>query len=235
MIQSVGGTGANMSINSHKKERKRESLFLNEIFMAAACTVVVITSLITLFFRIREGNAFGFFEGLTKLATALAMYLAFKFFKWDVAKGLTGGVLFCLMYQEAHFTLAELWSEQNFDTYLVAGVQGSLYLAAAGMALVMTIIITINHFFISYTSQGNPKNVILNRIAIGFKFAVYILLFAANSKLGFSSVILWKNALQYLTDIALLLLVISMESQFDSFKAIRQELLRKKRERRKDR
>lgn len=216
--------------DSSAGRKQRQSVFLSEYFMAAACAVVVITSLISLFLCFRERDSFRFFEISAKLATASAMYLAFKFFKWDVAKGLMGGVLFCLMYQEAHFVLAVLWSEQNFDTYLVAGVQGSLYLAAAGMAFLMTVIITINHFFINYNFRGNPKNVILNRMAILFKFAVYILLFAANSRLGFPSAALWKNALQYVTDSALLLLLVSVESQFDSFKVLRQELLTLKRE-----
>ena len=180
-------------------------------------------------------DPFTIFELLVKLVTAVAMYFAFRAYKWDVAKGLMGGVLFCLMYQEAYFVLAKLWTGQDFDTYLVAGVQGSIYLAAAGMAFLMTIIITINHFFINYAHRGNPKNVILNRIAIIFKFATYVLLLAANTRLGFSSGTLWKNALQYLTDIAVLLLVISIESQFDSFKILRQELLALKRKGGKDR
>lgn len=199
--------------------------------MAAACAAVVITSLVSMFLCVREGDSFLVFEVLTKLVTAFAMYLAFKFFKWDVAKGLMGGVLFCLMYQEAHFVLNVLWAEENFDVYLVAGVQGSLYLAAAGMAFLMTVIITINHFFINYASHGNPKNVILNRMAILFKFIVYVLLFLSNSQLGFAPVLLWKNALQYLTDSAALLLLVCVESQFDSFNALRQELRRQKRER----
>ena len=99
------------------------------------------------------------------------------------------------------------------------------------MTFLMTVIITINHFFINYSSHGNPKNVILNRMALIVKFAVYLLLFAANSQLGFSSDILWKNAVQYLSDSALLLLLVSVESQFDSFNALRQELLKQKRER----
>ena len=214
-------------------ETKRESIFLNEHFMTAACAVVVVTGLISLYFCIAEKDSFAVFELLTKLVTAAAMYLAFRFFKWDVAKGLMGGVLFCLMYQEAHLVLARLWGEQDFDTYLVAGVQGSLYLAAAGMSFLMTVVITINHFFINYSSHGNPKNVILNRMAIGFKFFVYILLFVSNSQLGFSADILWRNALQYLTDSALLLLLVSMESQFDSFNVLRRELLQMKREGRK--
>ena len=126
--------------------------------------------------------------------------------------------------------IARLWSEKDFDAYLVVGVQGSIYLAAAGMAFLMTVIITVNHFFINYSSHGNPKNVILNRMALIVKFAVYILLFAANSFLGFPAATLWKNALWYVADIALLLLLVSVESQFDSFNALRQELRKLKRE-----
>lgn len=218
-------------LSGKEKKPSGESIFLNERFMAAACAAVVITSLVSMFLCVREGDSFLVFEVLTKLVTAFAMYLAFKFFKWDVAKGLMGGVLFCLMYQEAHFVLNVLWAEENFDVYLVAGVQGSLYLAAAGMAFLMTVIITINHFFINYASHGNPKNVILNRMAILFKFIVYVLLFLSNSQLGFAPVLLWKNALQYLTDSAALLLLVCVESQFDSFNALRQELRRQKRER----
>lgn len=218
-------------LSGKEKKPRGESIFLNERFMAAACAAVVITSLVSMFLCVREGDSFLVFEVLTKLVTAFAMYLAFKFFKWDVAKGLMGGVLFCLMYQEAHFVLNVLWAEENFDVYLVAGVQGSLYLAAAGMAFLMTVIITINHFFINYASHGNPKNVILNRMAILFKFIVYVLLFLSNSQLGFAPVLLWKNALQYLTDSAALLLLVCVESQFDSFNALRQELRRQKRER----
>lgn len=218
-------------LSGKEKKPRGESIFLNERFMAAACAAVVITSLVSMFLCVREGDSFLVFEVLTKLVTAFAMYLAFKFFKWDVAKGLMGGVLFCLMYQEAHFVLNVLWAEENFDVYLVAGVQGSLYLAAAGMAFLMTVIITINHFFINYASHGNPKNVILNRMAILFKFIVYVLLFLSNSQLSFAPVLLWKNALQYLTDSAALLLLVCVESQFDSFNALRQELRRQKRER----
>ncbi|MBQ9212289.1 MAG: hypothetical protein IJ153_11385 [Clostridia bacterium] len=217
--------------SSGSTAKKSQSLFLNERFMAVTCLIVLVTGLVSLYFSIREGEAFEVFELVTKLVTAVAMYQAFRFFKWDVAKGLMGGVLFCLMYQEAYLVIAKLWSEQDFDAYLVVGVQGSLYLAAAGMAFLMTVIITINHFFINYSSHGNEKNMILNRMALLVKFVVYLLLFAANSQLGFPAVVLWKNALWYLTDIALLLLLVSVESQLDSFNALRQELRRDKRER----
>ena len=108
-------------------------------------------------------------------------------------------------------------------------MHGSIYLAAAGMSLWMTLIITINHFIVNYALRSNPKNVILNRIAIIFKFAAYAVLLGANSRLGFSSAMMWKNVLEHLTDIAILLLVILVEAQFDSFKKLRQELLEAKR------
>ncbi len=211
-------------------DKKNESLFLSERFMAAACILVVVTCLASVILCVRSGDTFAAFEWVIKFGTAVAMYLAFRYYKWDVAKGLMGGMLFCLMYQEAYLVLGRLWSEQDFDIYLVTGIQGSIYLAASGMTFLMTVIITINHFFINYASHGNPKDVILNRIAILFKFAVYILLFVANSRLGFSAGMLWKNAVGYLSDIALLLLLVTIESQFDSFKAIRRELLKLKRE-----
>ena len=116
----------------------------------------------------------------------------------------------------------------------MVGIQGSIYLAAAGMTFLMTVIITINHFIINYAHHGNPENVIFNKMAIIFKFVIYIILLGANSKLGFSIVTLWKNAMQYFTDIAVLLLLVCIESQFDSFNVLRGELSKAKNERRKD-
>ena len=213
-----------MSENNNTKEKKHESIFLNEHFMTAVCVFTAAAGLISLFFFRAEMDPFEIFGLLVKLLTAVGIYFAYIYYKWDVVKGLMGGILFCLMYHEAYLTLAKLWSEQDFDTYLVAGVQGSLYLAAAGMSLWMTIIISINHFVVNYTLHSNPKNVILNRIAIIFKFAAYILLLAANSRLGISSAMMWKNVLEHLTDIPILLLIIIVESQFDSFKKLREEL-----------
>ena len=206
---------------------------MNERFMAALCVAAAAAGLVSLYFSIREGDSFTVFEVLTKLVTSTAMYMAFHFFKWDAAKGLMGGVLFCLMYQEAHLFLARLWGQQDFDTYLVAGVQGSIYLAAAGMAFLMTVIITINHFFINYSSRGNPKNVMLNQMAIFVKFIVYLLLFISNSQLSLPSAVLMSNGLKYFTDLMLLLLLICVEAQLDSFKVLRQELLSQKQEGRK--
>ena len=214
--------------------KKKGSIFLSEYLMAAACVLTVAAGIASLALCVAQQDFFAVFGLLVKLVTAVAMYQAFRFFKWDVAKGLMGGVLFCIMYHEAYQVLVRLWGEQDFDTYLVAGVEGSLYLATTSMAFLMTIIITINHFFINYAVQGNPKNMILNRIALAFKMTVYILIFASNSFLDFAAGVLWKNALQYLTDLFLLLLVVSVESQFDSFNTLRKELRKAKRKGRTD-
>ena len=213
-----------MAADNNTKENKLESLLLNEHFMAAVCAFIAAAGLISLIFFRAHMDGFEKFGLLVKLVSAVNIYFAFRHYKWDVVKGLLGGVLFCLMYHEAYLVLGQLWSE-DFDIYLVAGVHGSIYLAAAGMSLWMTIIITLNHFFSNYSTHGNPKDVILNRIAIIFKFAVYLLLFAANSQLGFPSAVLWKNILEHLTDIAIVLLIILIESQFESFKILRQGLL----------
>ncbi|MBQ8136405.1 MAG: hypothetical protein IJ174_03135, partial [Clostridia bacterium] len=57
-----------------------------------------------------------------------------------------------------------------------------------------------------------------------------LLLIIANSQLGFPARVLWQNAVRYLADSALLLLLVCVESQFDSFNVLRQELLQLKRE-----
>ena len=213
------------------KENRLEKVFLSERFMGAVCIFMVVTGLASLVFCIMEQDSFETFALLIKLVTAFTMFLAFRSFKWDAAKGLLGGVLFCLMYQDAHLVLDRLWAEESFDAYLASGVQGSLFLAGAGMNLLMTVIITANHFFINYSTHGNPKNVILNRIALVYKFAVCLLLVVTNSLLGFSSVLRWTHSVQYLMDIALLVLAACLEAQFDSFNTLRQELRKLKQER----
>lgn len=214
------------------KKKNSESIYLNEHLMAIACLSAVISSIASfIMLCLQEGSYLTIFELVIKLVTTIAMFFAFRHYNWDVAKGLMGGVLFCFMYQEAYLVLGKLWSEQDFDVYLVVGVQGSLYLAAAGMSFLMTIIITINHFIINYALHGNPENVIFNRMAIIFKFVIYIILIITNSMLGFSASVLWSNALLYISDMSILIMLICIESQFDSFKLLRHELLNEKRER----
>ena len=216
-----------MQIDDNNKN-KIETLFLRERCMAVVCAFIASMGLISLVLFRNEMELFEIFGLLVKVVTAVMIYFAFRSYKWDAAKGLLGSVLFSLMYHEAHLVLVKLWS-QDFDTYLVAGVWGSLYLAAAGMTLWMTMIITVNHFMVNYTLKSNPKNLMLNRISIIFKFATYILLLTANRRLGLYASLMWKNILEYLTDIAILLLVIMTESQFDNFKKLRQQLLAEKR------
>lgn len=214
------------------KGSNKESIFLNEHLMAVVCVSSVITGAASLFLlSLQENNYLAIFGLVIKLITTATMFFAFRHYNWDVTKGLMGGVFFSLMYEEAYLVLGKLWSEQDFDVYLVVGVQGSLYLAAAGMSFLMTIVITINHFIINYAIHGNPENVIFNRMAIIFKFIVYIILIVTNSMLGLSASGMWANALMYLTDMAILIMLICIESQFDSFNLLRHELLNEKRER----
>ena len=218
-----------MPDNDMTKKNRLEKVFLSEHFMTAVSAFMVATGLASLVFRMMEQDSFEIFALLTMLVTAFTMFLAFRSYKWDAVKGLMGGVLFCLMYRDAYLVLARLWSEESFDAYLASGVQGSLFLAGAGMNLLMTAIITANHFFINYSTYGSPKNVILNRIALVFKIAVCFLLMATNSLLGSSAVLHWTHSVQYLMDIALLVLVACLEAQFDTFNALRQELREMKR------
>ena len=217
-----------MQNENKAKEKDRESIFLSEKLMTAVTAFIAAAGLISLIFFRSEMDLFEIFGLLVKIVTSAAIYFAFRGYKWDVAKGLLGGVLFSLMYNEAYLVLAKLWA-QDFDTYLIAGVWGSLYLAAAGMSLWMTLIITVDHFIVNYTLQSNPKNLILNRFSIVFKFISYILLLTANSQLKFSTLMIGKNAIESLIDMAILLLVIMTETQFDTFKKLRQELLAAKR------
>ena len=216
------------------KENRIEEVFLSEGFMVGTCILMVVAGLISFIFCFMEQDSFEMFALMIKLITATAMFFAFRSYKWDAAKGLMGGVLFCLMYQDAHLALDKLWKTESFDVYLISGVQGSVFLAGADMNLLLSVIITLNHFFINYSSRGNPKNVILNRIVLAFKFAVCILLVAANSRLGFSTDLRSNQSLQYLMDIALLLLVACMEAQLDSFNVLRQELRNEKQEGKND-
>jgi hypothetical protein len=204
---------------------RKESIFLNEYLMTAASIFAVVASICAIVLGRREGDSFTLFIILVKIVTIVAMYTAYRTYKWDVAKGLMGGILFCLMFQEGNLVLEKLWGQEDFDTYLVVGVQGSIYIAAAGMSFLLTIIITINHFFINYAKKGNPENVIFNQMAISIKVILYLVLIISNSMLSFDIVLRWENALQYMTDIAILLLIVCIESQLDSFKVLRQEIV----------
>ena len=207
-----------------KNKEEHESIFLSEKLRAAVTAFVAGAGLIALIFFRSEMDLFEIFGLVVKLVTSIDLFFAFKFYKWDVAEGLLGGILFSLLYNEGYLVLGKLWT-QDFDTYLIEGVWGSLYLAAAGMSLWMTLIITVNHFIVNYNIKSNLKNLILNQFSIVFKFVSYILLLTANSRLGFSASVIGKNIIVSHIDMAILLLVIMTETQFDSFIKLRQELL----------
>ncbi|MBQ6483359.1 MAG: hypothetical protein IJI45_19820 [Anaerolineaceae bacterium] len=216
-----------MPKNNDKEVSSRESIFLNEHFMAVECGIIAAAGLISLLF-FRDGmDSYGFFALLAKLVTAVAMYFAFRSYKWDMAKGLMGGVLFSLMFDEFYQVFVTLWGNENFDQYITVGIPGSLFLSAACMSFLMTVLITINHFILNYASEGNPKNLILNRIAILFKLGAYALFLGTSVSIEFTSAARWVNVLRCLMGIVIIVLLVSVESQFDSFKVIRQELLGK--------
>lgn len=58
--------------------------------MAAVCIFVVAAIAASMVLCASEGEPFSIFELLVKLVTAVGMYMAFRYFKWDVAKGLMG-------------------------------------------------------------------------------------------------------------------------------------------------
>lgn len=120
-----------------------------------------------------------------------------------------------------------LWGNENFDQYITVGIPGSLFLSAACMSFLMTVIITINHFILNYANEGNPKNLILNRIAILFKLGAYALFLGASGSIDFTPATRWANVLRCLMGIVKIILIISIESQYGSFKVLRQELLGK--------
>ena len=91
----------NMQDQNTMNGNRLEKVFLSERFMAAACIVMAAAGAASLILCIKEQDAFEIFALAIKLVTAVTMYLAFRSFKWDAAKGLMGGVLFCLMYQDA--------------------------------------------------------------------------------------------------------------------------------------
>ena len=216
-----------MPNDNNMDKSQRESLFLNEHLMAAECAFIAAAGLVSLIF-FRDGmDSFGFFALLAKIVTAVAMYFAFRSYKWDVAKGLMGGVLFSLMFDEFYQVFVTLWGNENFDQYITVGIPGSLFLSAACMTFLMTVIITINHFILNYASEGNPKNLILNRIAILFKLGAYALFLGSSGSIEFTPADRWVNVLRCLMGIVIIILLISVESQFDGFKVIRQELLGK--------
>jgi len=205
--------------------------FLNENVMKAASIISVLCGLAALVIYGISGRLtlLILFEKLTKITTTLVLYRAFSRFHWDAVRGMMGGVLFCLLYQEGYLVLGSLWGGTvDFDAYLIMGVPGSLYLAAESMSFLTTMIITVNHFIIDYGHIGNLRNVMLNQITILFKILLYLLLMIVNRFLDLPAAQLAAKGISYIADLGIVVIMICIESQLDDFKTIRSELLRDK-------
>lgn len=165
------------------------------------------------------------FERVVKLLLAILTLWSFSRCHWDVTKGIMGGLLFALLYRESNLVLGRLWGEtSDFDSYLIMGVQGSLYLAVQTMSFMMTIIIIINHFVIGYSNKGNWGSVVLNQISIIFKITLYVFLMVINGLLSMPLYQQIANGLEYAADLNIIIMLICVETQLDNFKSIKHEL-----------
>lgn len=213
------------------KKINLEEKFLDERLMRNFALISVICGVVSLVLLSisHELDLLLAFEKLVKLIITLLTLWAFSKFHWDVMKGLMGGLLFSLLFQESYLVLGKLWGQTaDFDTFLIMGVEGSLYLAAESMSFLMTIIIIINHFIIDYSRSGNYGNVIFNQMTIIFKILLYIFLMIVTVFLNQPLLIQINSGFEHLSDLCIVILVICIETQLDSFKAIRQELLQAK-------
>lgn len=202
-----------------------ESIMRNIAMISALCGMVSLVLLI-----VTDGfELLLVFEMLVKIVITLFTLWSFSKFHWDMMKGMMGALLFALLYQESFLVLGRLWGEtSDFDTYLIMGVQGSLYLSAQSMSFLMTFIIIVNHFIIDYSRLGNYGNVIFNQITIIFKILLYIFLIGINMFLNQQLLTQIKSVFEYIADLCIVILVICIETQLDSFKTIKQELLQTK-------
>ena len=217
------------------KKLNLEKKFLDEIVMRNIAVISALCGLISLVLLVvsKGVELLPAFEMLVKIVITLFTLWAFSRFHWNMMQGLMGGLLFALFYQESFLVLGKLWGEtSDFDTYLIMGVQGSLYLSAQSMSFLMTFIIIVNHFIINYSRRGNYGNVIFNQITIIFKILLYIFLIGINMFLKQSLFMQLQSVFEYISDLCIIILVICIETQLDNFKNIRQELLQDKKNRR---
>ena len=214
--------------------KKFKALFLNENFMRVWLAVSLlcgITSLAMLFLS-REATLFGCFEKLVRMFATVMLWVGFSRFRWDAVKGLMGSLLFCLMYEEGLLVLGDLWGgTADFDAYLAVGIQGSLFLAAETAGFAMTLLITLNHYIIDLSPHGNMGNVMFNQIAIIFKVLIYVSLMIVNPMLDLTNAYMLNKGFEYLSDLAMIIILVCVETQINDFKALRHELMSKKRSR----
>lgn len=210
-----------------------EALFLSERLLKIISIISVLCGAISLIFLgiSQDAQLLVIFEKIVKIMITILTFAAFTKYHWDAMQGMIGGLLFALLYQEAFLVLGKLWGEtSDFDTFLIMGVQGSLYLAAQSMSFLMTVIIVVNHFVINYSRFGNLANVIFNQISIIFKIVLYIFLMIINVFLKQKMAIQIASGMEYVSDLCIVIMVICIETQLDNFKTLKQELLKAKKE-----
>lgn len=205
--------------------------FLDEGLMKKVSVISAICGLISLVTTFLSHNVelLFVFEISVKIIITLFTLWSFSKFHWNFMQGMMGALLFALLYQESFVVLGKLWGQAtDFDAYLIMGVQGSLYLAAQSMSFLMTIIIIINHFIIDYSRVGNYGNVVFNQLSIIFKIFLYVFLLVINMFLNQSTYTQVNSGIGYLQDLCIVILIVFIETQLDSFKAIKQDLLKDK-------
>lgn len=209
-----------------------EKAFMNERIMLTVSILSMVFGMVSVVI-LSVNHALTILDLFAKLVklimTALTLW-TFLRVHWDAMKGMLGGLLFSLLFQESFLVLGNLWGgTTEFDVYLIMGVQGSLFLSAQTLSFMMTIIIIINHFVIDYSNAGNYANVIFNQISILFKIVLYVSLLIINGTLDLPVYQQINAGFEYITDLAIIIMIICIESQLDSFKSIRSELLKAKR------
>lgn len=207
-------------------------LFINERTMCTVSIVSAVCGVLSIGWMTMSGTLtlMALFERSVKLIVTLLALWSFFRYRWDMMKGLLGGLLFSILYQEADLVLGRLWGETaDFDTYLIMGVEGSLFLAAQTMSLMMTVIITANHYIIEYSPNRNERNLIFNKISILFKITLYLSLMAIDFFLDVPLSAQVNAVLQYAADLCMVMMLVCIEAQLESFNRLREDVRLEKR------
>lgn len=207
-------------------------LFVNERTMCTASIASAVCGMLSIGWMQVSGTLtlMGLFEQLVKLTVTLLALWSFFRYRWDMMKGLLGGMLFSILYQEADLVLGRLWGETaDFDTYLIMGVEGSLFLAAETMSLMMTVIITANHYIIEYSPNRNERNLIFNKISILFKITLYLSLMVIDFFLDVPLSAQVNGVLQAAGDLCMVIMLVCIEAQLESFNRLREDVRQEKR------
>lgn len=208
-------------------------LFINERTMTAVSVTSALCGILSmiLMMAFHTLSLMSLFEGSVKLLVTLLALWSFFRYHWDMMKGLLGSLLFSILYEEANVVLGHLWgATADFDTYLIMGVEGSLFLAAQTMSLMMTIVITANHYIIAYSLNRNERNLVFNKLSILFKITLYISLILINFFLDLPLYTQINEGLKYSADLCMVIILVCIETQLDSFEKVKQDVKQAKKQ-----